>query len=130
MQKRPRRAGADVWGRFERLVKELLQEETLPAEDRFDGLILAMRATGCHAIRSASRRSGSSGWSASLPASGLAKSLEPSFLFGLFKTFHAILNHPGDHLRDAGNRCGALSARLRRFLHCRTPLPMEKVQAN
>ena len=46
MQKRPRRGRADVWAKFERLVKELLQEETLPAEDRFDGLILAMRAHG------------------------------------------------------------------------------------
>lgn len=36
----------ELWLRFQRLISELLQEEGLPAEERFDGLILAMRAHG------------------------------------------------------------------------------------
>ncbi len=46
MQERGKRAKAKFWGEFQRLVPQLLQEEQIPPEDRFDGLILAMRAHG------------------------------------------------------------------------------------
>ncbi len=34
------------WLVFQRLISQLLQEEDIPAEDRFDGLIFAIRAHG------------------------------------------------------------------------------------
>jgi hypothetical protein len=46
MQEREKRAKAKLWGEFQRLVIQLLQEEGIPEEERFDGLILAMRAHG------------------------------------------------------------------------------------
>ncbi len=44
--KRPRGVKPEIWRKFERLVVELLQEEGIPEQNRFDGLILAMRAHG------------------------------------------------------------------------------------
>lgn len=46
MEKRRGRGKARLWTEFERLVTHLLQEERIPEEERFDGLILAMRAHG------------------------------------------------------------------------------------
>ncbi len=46
MEGKARRPKPELWMRFEKLLVQLLQEEELPAEDRFDGLILAMRAHG------------------------------------------------------------------------------------
>jgi hypothetical protein len=46
MQRRRSREKADLWLRFQRLISELLLEEHVPAEDRFEGLIMAMRAHG------------------------------------------------------------------------------------
>lgn len=46
MEKGRRRAKAESWLTFQRLVSQLLQEEEVSAEDRFEGLILAMRAHG------------------------------------------------------------------------------------
>ncbi len=46
MQERGKRAKAKLWGEFRRLVIQLLQEEGISEEERFDGLILAMRAHG------------------------------------------------------------------------------------
>lgn len=38
--------GQEVWLKFQRLISQLLQEEGIPPEKRFDGLILAIRAHG------------------------------------------------------------------------------------
>lgn len=46
MKKKSRRVKGDLWAKFEKLVRELLQEEGIPEKDRFDGLILAIRAHG------------------------------------------------------------------------------------
>ncbi len=46
MQERGKRRKAKLWGEFQRLVTQLLQEEGIPEEERFDGLILAMSAHG------------------------------------------------------------------------------------
>ncbi len=46
MERRPGRVRPDLRARFERLLVQLLEEEDVPAEDRFEGLILAMRAHG------------------------------------------------------------------------------------
>ena len=35
MERKPRRVRPDVWVRFQKLIVQLLQEEPLPAEDRF-----------------------------------------------------------------------------------------------
>jgi len=46
MQKRSRRREGALWERFRALITQLLQEEGVPPEERFDGVILAMRAHG------------------------------------------------------------------------------------
>ncbi len=48
-----RRPDPELWRKFERLIIDLLQEEGIPEQERFDGLILAMRAHGlsCDAER-------------------------------------------------------------------------------
>ncbi len=46
MEKRRRRTKADLWVEFQRLILQLLEEETIPIEDRPAGTILAMRAHG------------------------------------------------------------------------------------
>ena len=46
MEKRRRRTKRELWVEIQRLVSQLLQEERVPTEERFDGLILAMRAHG------------------------------------------------------------------------------------
>lgn len=46
MERRRRRRNGELLDEFRRLVSQLLQEEEIPVEERFDGLILAMRAHG------------------------------------------------------------------------------------
>ena len=41
-----KRQSPELWRKFERLIIDLLQEEGIPEQERFDGLILAMRAHG------------------------------------------------------------------------------------
>ena len=44
--KNRKRQSPELWRKFERLIIDLLQEEGIPEQERFDGLILAMRAHG------------------------------------------------------------------------------------
>jgi len=41
-----KRPSPELWKKLERLIIDLLQEEGIPEQERFDGLILAMRAHG------------------------------------------------------------------------------------
>lgn len=58
-----------------------------------------MRAHGCHATRSAWRRSGSFGSSAWPSGKSVAKGLKPALLLLGWKPFHALLNHFNNLLR-------------------------------
>lgn len=46
MGKRRRGARAELWTKFQGLIVQLLLEEQIPPEERFNGLIMAMRAHG------------------------------------------------------------------------------------
>jgi len=46
MERGPRHTKQELWARFEKLVAQLLQDEEIPPNERFNGLILAMRAHG------------------------------------------------------------------------------------